>query len=159
MAKRVDAKKLEEELVNLDTQLKRALADYRNLERRVQEDALSVAHHSRAELVVKLLPVLDNLEQALEGASGTDKQSGWFRGVELAVKEFKSVLAVEGLEVVDPKEKLFDPSLYEAVDTQEGPYGMVLEVVKKGYNLNGRVIRPAQVIVGNKNSSLGSNQK
>ncbi len=154
MVKKTDAKKLEDELVNLEAQLKRALADYRNLERRVQDDATHFAHHSRAELVMKLLPVLDSLDQATSGISETEAQSGWFQGVVMAVKQLRQVLAEEGLQEVDTLGQ-FDPNLHEAIDLKEGENDKILDVAQRGYALNGKVIRPARVVVGRKGEQNG----
>ena len=142
-------KDLEQKVAELDNQLKRAVADYQNLEKRVSEGRSELTSFMGAELVRRLLPVLDHLEQALKGMSETDKQSGWAKGVELAVKEFEQVLQSEGLEQI-AADGQFDPSLHEAVDTHEGENDIILEVVRKGYNLNGKVLRPAQVVVGRK---------
>src|SRR5690349_1057431 len=102
MAKKEDTKiqQLEEKVVSLDNQLKRAVADYRNLELRVSQGRSELTSFVGTELVRRLLPVLDHLEQALGGISEAEKQSGWVKGVELAVKEFKQVLAQEGLEEI-----------------------------------------------------------
>lgn len=134
-------KKIEE----LENQLKRAVADYQNLEKRVSEGRSELTNFVGSELIKKLLPVLDHLDKALNGVS--EKESGWFQGVEMAVKEFKQVLQSEGLEEISCEGE-FNPALHEAVDTREGQDNMILEIVKKGYNLNGRVLRPAQVVVG-----------
>ncbi|KKS69351.1 nucleotide exchange factor GrpE [Candidatus Daviesbacteria bacterium RIFCSPLOWO2_01_FULL_43_38] len=150
MVKKTDAKKLEEELVNLEAQLKRALADYRNLERRVQDDVTHFAHHSRAELLMKLLPVLDSLDTAVSGVNNEEAQSGWLQGVAMAVKQLRQVLAEEGLNLIEVGEN-FDPNLHEAVDVREGMEGKVLQVVQNGYILNSKVIRPARVVVGKGN--------
>lgn len=150
MAKKQENTKLielETKVSDLENQLKRAVADYHNLEKRVSEGRSELTSFVGAELVRKLLPVLDHLEQALSGISETDKQSGWVKGVELAVKELQSVLQSEGLGEISAI-GTFDPVLHEAVDTREGENDMVLEVVRKGYNLNGKVLRPAQVVVG-----------
>lgn len=133
----------------LRNQLKRAVADYQNLEKRVSEGRSELNSWATGELLKKLLPTLDHLEQALSGISEEEKQSGWVKGVELAVKEFNQVLAQEGLEEI-AVDGQFDPSLHEAVDTREGENDRILEVVRKGYNLNGKVLRPAQVVVGRK---------
>ncbi len=140
---------LEEKVNQLDAQLKRAVADYQNLEKRVSEGRSELTNYVGMELVRRLLPVHDHLEQALKGMSDADRQSGWAKGVELAVKEFEQVLQSEGL-VEIPADGVFDPALHEAVDTREGENDKILEVVRKGYNLNGKVLRPAQVIVGRK---------
>lgn len=146
MAKKKD-NQLEQRVLDLENQLKRAVADYHNLEKRVSEGRSELTNYVGAELVRKLLPVLDHLEQVLSGISEQEKQSGWVKGVELAVKEFEVVLAQEGLEEI-AADGQFDPSLHEAVDTREGENDIILEVVRKGYNLNGKVLRPAQVVVG-----------
>ena len=145
MAKKQDIK--QQRIEELENQLKRAVADYQNLEKRVNEGRSELTQFVGAELVKRLLPVLDHLEQSLSGISEQEKQSGWVKGVELAVKEFNQVLASEGLDQV-ATDGAFDPSLHEAVDTRDGENDMILEVVRKGYNLNGKVLRPAQVIVG-----------
>ena len=139
----MNKKKAEE----LENQLKRAVADYQNLEKRVQEGRSELTNFVGAELIKKLLPVLDHLEKSLAGVS--EKESGWFKGVELAVKEFKQVLQSEGLEEISCEGE-FNPALHEAVDTRDGNDNMILEIVKKGYTLNGKVLRPTQVVVGRK---------
>ena len=150
MAKKdTKVEQLETRVADLENQLKRALADYRNLEQRVSQGRSELTNYVGTELVRKLLPALDHLEQALGGISEQERQSGWARGVELAVKEFQQVLQSEGLGQI-ATEGLFDPSLHEAVDTREGENNMILEVVRKGYNLNGKVLRPAGVVVGRK---------
>ncbi|MCR4305949.1 MAG: nucleotide exchange factor GrpE [Candidatus Daviesbacteria bacterium] len=133
--------------IQLENQLKRAVADYHNLEKRVAEGRSELTKWGTGELLVKILPTLDHLEQALNGASEQERQSGWFKGVELAVKELNQVLQSEGLEQI-AADGQFDPNLHEAVDTREGEDNKILEVVRKGYTLNGKVLRPAQVVVG-----------
>ncbi|MDO8577034.1 MAG: nucleotide exchange factor GrpE [Candidatus Daviesbacteria bacterium] len=155
-------KKLQDELdsvkelsIQMENQLKRAVADYHNLEKRVTEGRSELTKWGTGELLVKILPTLDHLEQALNGASEQERQSGWFKGVELAVKELNTVLQSEGLEqiVADPSTALgtgsqFDPNLHEAVDTQAGEDNRILKVVRKGYTLNSKILRPAAVVVG-----------
>ncbi len=145
---------LEQRVLDLENQLKRAVADYHNLEKRVSEGRSELTNYMGAELLRKLLPVLDHLEQALSGVSEAEKQSGWVKGVELAVKEFEQVLQSEGLEEIVTGVQ-FDPALHEAVDTRDGEDNKILEVVRKGYNLNGKVLRPAQVVVGRKSEDSG----
>ena len=137
-------------------QLKRAVADYQNLEKRVSEGRSELTKWGTAELLGKMLPVLDHLEQALSGMSESDRQSGWAKGVELAVKELNQVLQNEGLNQI-ATEGQFDPNLHEAVDTRDGEDNTILKVVRKGYNLNGKVLRPAGVVVGRKSEKKGDN--
>ncbi|MBI2338123.1 nucleotide exchange factor GrpE [Candidatus Daviesbacteria bacterium] len=164
MTKKADkVQELEIKVNELEAQLKRAVADYHNLEKRVQEGRSELTRWGTGELLVKILPVLDHLDKALAGAAGDEKQNGWYQGVELAVKELQSVLQSEGLSQIaaDPSTSSgqgvqFDPNLHEAVDTREGDDNIILEVVRKGYTLNGKVLRPAAVVVGRSNVTLGS---
>ncbi|MBI3109682.1 nucleotide exchange factor GrpE [Candidatus Daviesbacteria bacterium] len=142
-------KKQETKVRELENQLKRAVADYQNLEKRVQEGRSELTNFMGAELIKRLLPVLDHLERALSSASELEKESGWFKGVELAVKELNQVLQSEGLGEIQA-DGGFDPTLHEAVDTRVGEDNKIIEVVRKGYTLNGKVLRPAQVVVGRK---------
>lgn len=155
-----DFEKLQKELddlrdlaTQLEHQLKRAVADYHNLEKRVADGRSELTKWGTSELLIKLLPVLDHLDQVVDrGRSTLSEQSeskGWFQGVELAVKEFKAVLQSEGLEEIKAQGE-FNPALQEAVDTRTGEDNKILEVVRKGYTLNGKVLRPAQVVVGRK---------
>ena len=93
----IKIKELEEKILALDNQLKRAVADYRNLEARVSQGRSELTNYVGAELIRKVLPALDHLEQALIGVTDTEKQSGWYKGVELAVRELNQVLKSEGL--------------------------------------------------------------
>lgn len=147
MAKKGEIKQLQEALTNMENELKRALADYRNLERRVQEDAMSVAQYSKAQLVLKILVVLDSLDQAVAGASESEADSAWLKGVLMSIKQLRQVLSDEGLVEIEASGK-FNPQFHEAVDVHEGEDDKILEVVQRGYTLNEKVIRPARVVVG-----------
>lgn len=151
--KKEEQNQLEQRVTDLESQLKRAVADYQNLEKRVAEGRSELTKWGTGELLVKLLPSLDHLEQALVGANDEDRKSGWFRGVELAVKELNQVLQSEGLGQI-AADGQFDPNLHEAVDTQEGNDNMILKVVRKGYTINGKVLRPAGVVVGRKQDTI-----
>lgn len=135
----------------LEAQLKRAVADYHNLEKRVAEGRSELTRWGTGELLTRIMPVLDHLETVIRSGrqvlSEQSESKDWFRGVELAVKELNSVLASEGLEQIGADGQ-FDPNLHEAVDTREGEDNKILKVVRKGYTLNGKVLRPAQVVVG-----------
>ncbi|MDD2822666.1 MAG: nucleotide exchange factor GrpE [Candidatus Daviesbacteria bacterium] len=136
---------------SLEDQLKRAVADYQNLEKRIQDGRSELTKWASGDLVMRILPTLDHLDTALGGASEGDKASGWYKGVELAVKEFKKVLEEEGLQTINIQiMDEYDPRLAEAVETKEGEENKVLEIVQNGYNMNGKVIRPAKVVVGKK---------
>lgn len=152
--KQEEIKQLEERVNDLEAQLKRAVADYHNLEKRVAEGRSELTNWAATELVKKLLPVLDHLEKATEGASEEEKQSGWYQGVEMSIKQFKDILKSEGLEEI-VIEGEFDPALHEAVDTKIGENGKILEVAQKGFTLNGKIIRPTKVVVGKEENKNG----
>src|SRR3990172_8657097 len=159
MTKKTDkVQELENRINELDAQLKRAVADYHNLEKRVAEGRSELTKWGTGELLTKILPVLDHLEKALSGANEADKQSGWFKGVELAVRELNQVLQSEGLEQIGTDGQ-FDPNLHEALDLREGEDNKIIEIVRKGYTLNGKVLRPAQVVVGKKNPATQEETK
>ncbi|HKC14910.1 MAG TPA: nucleotide exchange factor GrpE [Patescibacteria group bacterium] len=135
-----------QQIENLENQLKRTLADYQNLEKRVAEEKSGWIRMANKDLILRLLPTLGHLETVLKGAKDSGVQSSWLEGVKMTVEEFRKVLAEEGLEPVQTE--TFDPNLHEVVQVKEGPEGKILDVLEMGYKLNGILIRPAKVIVG-----------
>ena len=130
----------EERNQQLESQLKRALADYQNLERRIEEERKILSQLSCAILVEKFLPVLDNLENAQKHLND--------QGLEMVIRQFKDVLSQEGVEEIPTEEVHFDPKFHEAIEVTEGPdEGGIVKVIRKGYKINNKVIRPAQVTV------------
>lgn len=142
---------------NLNNQLKRAVADYQNLEKRIAEGRSELTNFVGAELIKKMLPVLNNLEMVVEGGrqvlSERSESKEWYKGVEMATAQFLNVLKNEGLEQIEADGQ-FDPTLHEAIDTKDGEDGKILEVVENGYKLRGRIIKPARVVVGRKVGQL-----
>ena len=124
----------------LEEQLKRALADYQNLERRVDEERRLLGQLSSAILIEKFLPVLDNLENAKKHIDD--------QGLEMVINQFKDVLKTEGVEEIIAEGSKFDPNLHEATEVVEGQNdGIIARVIRKGYKINNKVLRPTQVIV------------
>ena len=102
-------------------------------------------------LARSLLPVLDNLERALAAAEPIDRDTApnhLAHGVKLVYEELAGVLRGAGIESYSPHGEAFDPDWHEAMMTRPGEEGQVLEVLEKGYRLNGQVLRPARVVVG-----------
>lgn len=125
----------------IEDQLKRALADYQNLERRVEEERKLLSSLSSAILIEKFLPILDNLENAQKHLND--------QGLEMVIKQFKEILEREGIEEISAEGAQFDPHLHEAVEVIAGKKdNMVVKVLRKGYKINDKVLRPAQVAVG-----------
>ena len=118
----------------------RARADYANLERRVKGQQEEFVKFANSVLIIKFLPVLDDLEKA---ASGADE------GLKLVLKKFKEVLESEGVgEIKVKKGDDFDPTIMECTVAEgNGEEQKVLEVIRKGYRMKEKVLRPAQVKV------------
>lgn len=141
MKKNKNEKKHEEsELVRIENQLKRALADYQNLEKRIAAEKSNWIKIANKDLLLKLLPGLDNLILA---EKHTDDE-----GVKLSIKHFLDALEQAGVKKIETVGKDFDPKFMEAVSTAEGDEGKVIEEVRQGYTLFDIILRPAQVVVG-----------
>jgi molecular chaperone GrpE len=126
--------------------LKRVAADFDNYRKRVARDQESLAARAHERLVKELLPVLDNLERALE-AGEQHEEAKLAEGVALVARELRAALEREGLHEIETDGK-FDPHVHEALLTQpsEAEEGSVIEVLQKGYRLGDRVLRPARVV-------------
>ena len=131
---------VEEKLEDFENRLKRALADYANLEKRVEREKEDFVKLANAQLVDKLLPVLDDLELCKKHLKD--------KGVSLVGDQFREVLESEGLEEIKASGEKFDPETMDCVEIVAGPKNKVVEVALKGYLLNNRVIRPVKVKVG-----------
>jgi molecular chaperone GrpE len=124
-----------------------AMADFENYKKRLQRDIESIVTSHRRLLIERFLPVLDNLERALESSADGDGLRG---GIEQTLKGFEAVLAGEGVKPLDVKGKPFDPRVAEAIATTEAKNGkddVVVEVAQKGYSIGDELLRPAKVIV------------
>jgi molecular chaperone GrpE len=127
--------------------LKRVAADFDNYRKRAARDQESLVARAHERLVKELLPVLDNLERALEAAE-QHEEAKLADGVTLVARELRSALEREGLREIEADGK-FDPHVHEALLTQpsEAEEGSVIEVLQKGYRLGDRVLRPARVVI------------
>jgi molecular chaperone GrpE len=135
-----DQKQLEDRIAELENNWKRAVADYRNLERRTGEEQIAFAAFANQVLLRELLPVLD----ALEAADGHLKDEG----LSLAVKKLGDVLKDFNVTEIEVLGKTFDAGTMEAIETILGEENKVLAVTQKGYMISDRVLRPARVKVG-----------
>ena len=127
--------------------LKRVAADFENYRKRVARDQEGLVARAHERLVKELLPVLDDLERALEAAA-QHEEAKLEEGVRLVHRELVKALAREGLVEVETDGQ-FDPHVHEALLSQpsEQEDGSVVEVLQKGYRLGDRVLRPARVVV------------
>jgi len=131
---------LQEQSIILADKLARSLADYANLEKRIESQRQLFVTLATTSIIIKMVEVLDDLYLANNHLNDS--------GLKMAIDKFNSVLKTEGLEEINPKDLEFDPQSMECIEVVEGKENFVIEVKKLGYKLNGHVIRPAQVTVG-----------
>ncbi len=142
---------LQSELAAAKDQALRTQAEMQNLRRRVERDVENAHKYALEKFVGELLPVVDNLERAIQTMDcNSDDIKPISEGVELTLKSFQDVLVRFKVEAVDPKGQMFDPELHQAMSLLEVPGetpNTVIDVFQKGYTLNGRLVRPAMVVV------------
>ena len=137
----------EDEVASLKDAALRAQADVENMRRRAARDVENAHKFALERFAESLLPVVDSLEKSVESAADAAAVS---EGVSLCLKLFLDTLAKNGIEQVDPLGEPFDPSRSEAmamVENLDAEPNSVMEVMQKGYALNGRLVRAAKVIV------------
>ena len=131
--------------------LKRLKAEFENYRKRVLKEQTQLVERASQQLVERLMPVLDNFELALIAADRSKDYESLVRGVEIVYGELMDLLHKEGLQKIEAQGKPFDPTHHEAVlEVGGGPAEgdpVVAEVVRNGYTLKGRVLRPAMVKV------------
>lgn len=137
----------------------RAQADFSNYKRRTEQEKNEQTKFSNAMLILNLLPVIDDLERALNTVPTALAGLTWFDGLRLIYRKLLSLLENQGLQVLEAEGKDFDPNLHEAIQHVEGEDGKVVQVFQKGYRLHDRVIRPAMVTVGQKLVETGEKQE
>lgn len=128
----------------------RTQADFINYKRRTEEERGMVARTATAQVLGKLLTVLDDLHRAVNALPG-DAPSAYTDGVKLVLANFEAIMESEGVSKYQPSPgETFDPALHEAIyyqPTGEQPAGAVLTVERAGYRTKDRILRPAQVVV------------
>ena len=125
----------------------RSQADFQNYRKRVERDNEMNYASMKSDIIKKILPVLDDLERALQNRPADD---AWGSGVELIARKFQNILDVEGVKRIEAAGAEFDPRFHEAIShehNEDFESGHVIEVVQNGYMLGERVIRPALVRV------------
>jgi molecular chaperone GrpE len=141
---------LEAELAAAQDAALRAQADAVNMQRRAEQEIEKARKFALERICGDLLSVVDNLERALESAGDSEGSASLLEGVELTRKGFMDVLVKYGVQVVDPMGEPFDPETAQAMSLVEQPDAepnSVIAVMQKGYTLNGRLLRPAMVMV------------
>jgi molecular chaperone GrpE len=127
----------------------RLAADFDNYKKRTRQEQLETIQHASADLIGRLLPVLDDLHNVLEHRPEGIDQS-WVKGLELSVRKLEEALGTHGLQPIESVGVRFDPKLHEAVaheESAEHPEDTVVSELRRGYRLRDRVVRPALVKV------------
>ncbi|MBE4576812.1 nucleotide exchange factor GrpE [Vibrio navarrensis] len=129
----------------------RARADVENMRRRSEQEIDKARKYALSKFAEELLPVIDNLERAIQAADAeSEAVKPLLEGVELTHKTFVDTVNKFGLKEINPEGEVFNPEFHQAMSIQESPdheSNTVMFVMQKGYELNGRVIRPAMVMV------------
>jgi len=134
----------EEEAESWEHMHKRALADYQNLLKQTAKEKEEFVKYALTDFLYDILPVYDHLKMSLQGLSEEEANNAWVQGVKYVLKQFKDVLNARGVEEIKTVGEKFDHNTMEALD---GSGENVKQEVMPGYKLNGKVIRPAKVIV------------
>jgi len=125
----------------------RLAADFENYKKRMRQEQMETIQHASADLISRLLPVVDDLEKVLEHRPAALDES-WLKGLELSVRKLEQVLGTHGLQPIDAVGARFDPKLHEAVgheESAEHPEDTVVSELRRGYRIRDRVVRPALV--------------
>lgn len=145
------SEQLLEQVAKANDQVLRVQAEMQNVRRRAERDVESAHKFALDKFAADLLPVVDNLERALAAIDAADEgQKSVAEGLELTLKSFVEVLARYKIEAIDPAGQSFDAELHQAVSMVPNPdleANTVMDVFQKGYTLNGRLVRPAMVVV------------
>lgn len=128
----------------------RALADFTNYKRRIERDQQQTMQNTVGSVVKRYLPILDDLERALNNRPKEGEGAVWANGIELIYRKFLMSLEADGVKPMEAEGQLFDPNLHEAISQEPSPEhesGQIIEVLQKGYLVGERVLRPAVVRV------------
>lgn len=129
---------------------KRSQADYLNFKRRVEDGRKDMADLVKSDLILKILPVLDNFKRAFKHIPFDQQDSDWVLGIKQLEKQLENILEAEGLERIESLKKPFDPNLHEAIlsiEDKNHKSGIIIEETEAGFKLGDKVIRPAKVKV------------
>ena len=149
----------DQEIARLNDRLLRLAAEFENYKKRVARDRAEVIRTANEELLLELLPVLDNLERALAAARKADSTEALAEGVDLVLRLFQGVLERAGVKPIDSVGQAFDPAVHQAVavvESPDAPDQTVVEEVQRGYWLHAKVLRPAMVKVAKAAARAGS---
>jgi molecular chaperone GrpE len=128
----------------------RERAEFSNYKKRIDRDYAQLNQTITGSVIKKYLVILDDLELALKAKPTNAEGAAWANGIELIARKLQSILDSEGIERINQNKVPFDPNMHEAISNEDAPdfeCGEVIEVVRQGYKLGDRILRPAMVRV------------
>jgi molecular chaperone GrpE len=128
---------------------KRAQADFINYKRRAEQEKMEMGVYANTQLILALVPVLDDFERAVDSLTPKLAKLDWVHGIQLVERKLRTTLEAQGLSPIKAVGEMFDPNLHEAVMHVNGEDGKVVHELQKGYRLHDRILRHSQVAVGN----------
>jgi len=143
-------KEKSEEAANYLDHLQRLQAEFENYKKREIEEKRKLKEIGKEDILKKLLPIIDNIEKAIDHSDKDRESDLVIKGIELVYKQFQDLLKKEGVTKITSVGKKFNPLLHEAIITEfsdEHSPGMILEELEPGYFFNGRLLRPTKVKV------------
>ncbi|WAC39472.1 nucleotide exchange factor GrpE [Pedobacter sp. SL55] len=144
--------KLQQQVAELNDKYLRLFAEFDNFKRRTQKERVELLQTAGKDIVVSLLPVLDDFERAIKATEKSTEVAPVREGIELVQTKLKSILSQKGLKEIESLNTPFDTDLHEAITQIPSPTeeqkGKVIDQLEKGYTLNDKVVRFAKVVVG-----------
>lgn len=153
-----EKKDTEKELQETKEKYLRLLAEFDNFRKRTEREKTQLSSIIKANTVKQFLPILDNLQKALENSE--QHRSKIIEGIELIVKNFNNILENTGVKEIKTEDEIFNPSYHEALQVQQSdeyPPNTILKTLEKGYTYKDMLIRPARVIVSGKKEDREGN--
>lgn len=149
---KTEADLLKEQIEENKNKLLRALADFDNYKKRIAIEREQFVQFANETLISELLPIIDGFGRAMDAAEKIKAGEEMIKGLALIKKQLEDVLKKHGVEEIEALGKPYDANVHEAIlqKEHEGPEGVIIEEMQKGYSLHGRVIRPSMVIVSKK---------
>lgn len=146
----IDLERLRQESEEYLDGWQRARAEFSNFKKRVEREQEEARARITADILARYLDVIDDFERALSDYPSSDESNAWVEGISMIYEKLLLILEAEGVELIPAEGEVFDPNIHEAISYEESEDhrdGQVIEVIKQGYLLGERVIRPALVRV------------
>ena len=155
---------INDEKTQLQQVAQRSQADLINYKNRTEQEKTDIREKSKHNIILKLITVVDDVERAIASLPKNSDSDVWQTGIELIQKTLVNALESEGVSKINPLNQAFDPFTCEAIlyqETKNATEGQVIEVIRTGYMINEKILRPAQVVVAqnetNKNQEENNN--